>query len=99
MTTRSTGEITVTMAVRSTADVGEGPVWDGELGVLHWVDILAGAVHTTDLATGQPTPARPTPSSGPLFLVGKRRAFRSEPAEVLWQRPVRDSRRSVRQVN
>jgi sugar lactone lactonase YvrE len=40
------------VAVRARARVGEGPVWDAAPGVLHWVDILAGQLHTSDLATG-----------------------------------------------
>jgi sugar lactone lactonase YvrE len=35
------------------AELGEGPVWDPEAGRLLWVDILAGAVHTLDPATGE----------------------------------------------
>ena len=34
------------------AQVGEGPVWDEEYGLLWWVDIPAGLVHTSDLASG-----------------------------------------------
>ncbi|MEV0948697.1 SMP-30/gluconolactonase/LRE family protein [Rhodococcus sp. NPDC049939] len=33
------------------AHVGEGPVWDDRTGVLHWVDIFRGRVHTTDFET------------------------------------------------
>ena len=33
-------------------ELGEGPMWDNRRGVLMWVDIWAGAVHSTDLATG-----------------------------------------------
>jgi sugar lactone lactonase YvrE len=40
------------VAVRAGARVGEGPVWSPEPGLLHWVDILAGDVHTLDPATG-----------------------------------------------
>ncbi|MEV4263983.1 SMP-30/gluconolactonase/LRE family protein [Kribbella sp. NPDC049584] len=46
---------TVRLAVRAEARVGEGPVWDPGSGRLHWVDILAGAVHTSDLANGWTT--------------------------------------------
>jgi sugar lactone lactonase YvrE len=35
------------------AELGEGPLWDPEAGRLLWVDILAGAVHTLDPATGE----------------------------------------------
>ena len=46
---------TVRVAVRAAARVGEGPVWDRAGDRLHWVDILAGAVHTSDLNTGATT--------------------------------------------
>lgn len=42
-----TTHIRLDVAVRARARVGEGPVWDGRTGELHWVDILAGEVHTT----------------------------------------------------
>lgn len=34
------------IVVRGGDEVGEGPVWDEQSGVLHWVDIPTGAVHT-----------------------------------------------------
>lgn len=43
---------TVTVGVPAAARVGEGPVWDAAADRLHWVDILAGAVHTSDLGSG-----------------------------------------------
>jgi sugar lactone lactonase YvrE len=43
------------VAVRATARVGEGPVWDTMANRLHWVDILAGQIHTSDLDTGATT--------------------------------------------
>ena len=46
---------TVTVVVPSSARVGEGPVWDAAANRLHWVDILAGAVHTSDLRSGDTT--------------------------------------------
>jgi sugar lactone lactonase YvrE len=33
-------------------ELGEGPVWDADRGVLWWVDILGGAVHRFDPAAG-----------------------------------------------
>jgi len=46
---------TISVAVAASARVGEGPVWDSAGDRLHWVDILAGAVHTSDLHSGQTT--------------------------------------------
>ena len=43
------------VVVPADAVVGEGPVWDHRTGHLVWVDILAGAIHETDLATGHQT--------------------------------------------
>jgi sugar lactone lactonase YvrE len=40
------------LAVRATAAVGEGPLWDPETRQLHWVDIDSGAVHHSNLDTG-----------------------------------------------
>ncbi|MCS7011321.1 MAG: SMP-30/gluconolactonase/LRE family protein [Anaerolineales bacterium] len=34
------------------ADLGEGPAWDARRGVLYWVDIHLGCLHTFDLASG-----------------------------------------------
>lgn len=43
----------IRVAVPSHSRVGEGPVWyDGKL---HWVDILAGTIHTSDLGSGVTT--------------------------------------------
>lgn len=41
----------VTVAVRAAALLGEGPLW--HQGRLHWVDILAPALHRSDPATGE----------------------------------------------
>ncbi|MER7498735.1 SMP-30/gluconolactonase/LRE family protein [Nonomuraea pusilla] len=44
---------TAGIAVPGRARVGEGPVWDAVTGRLHWVDIPAGHLHTSDPATGR----------------------------------------------
>jgi sugar lactone lactonase YvrE len=35
------------------ANLGEGPAWDAKAGVLYWVDIHAGDLHTFDPASGE----------------------------------------------
>jgi sugar lactone lactonase YvrE len=41
-----------TLVVSRRAECGEGPVWDGAAGVLHWVDIVRGEILRTDPETG-----------------------------------------------
>ncbi|MFJ5899506.1 SMP-30/gluconolactonase/LRE family protein [Streptomyces sp. NPDC093064] len=41
------------IAIPGKATVGEGPVWDAAVGRLHWVDIPAGHIHTSNPATGR----------------------------------------------
>jgi sugar lactone lactonase YvrE len=74
------GEPTITRAVAATSRVGEGPVWSD--GCLHWVDILAGAVHVSDLATGATTTVTvPTwvgaavPAAGGGYVAATREGF------------------------
>jgi sugar lactone lactonase YvrE len=43
------------VAVPAQCQLGEGPVWDPDRGLLWWVDILAGHVHAVDPATGART--------------------------------------------
>jgi sugar lactone lactonase YvrE len=40
------------VAVSAQCQLGEGPVWDPERGLLWWVDILAGHVHSINPSTG-----------------------------------------------
>ncbi|WP_231998901.1 SMP-30/gluconolactonase/LRE family protein [Nocardioides baekrokdamisoli] len=40
----------MSVAVKVRSRVGEGPTWSGD--ALHWVDILAGRIHRSDLASG-----------------------------------------------
>lgn len=40
------------VVVPATAVVGEGPLWDDDGGLLHWVDIPAGRIHSSDVVTG-----------------------------------------------
>lgn len=46
-------DLDIRVAVQSSSRVGEGPVWYA--GRLHWVDILSGDVHVSDLGTGTST--------------------------------------------
>ncbi|MFN6953456.1 MAG: SMP-30/gluconolactonase/LRE family protein [Acetobacteraceae bacterium] len=43
----------VSVAVRSDALLGEGPLWDAAARRLTWVDILAPAIHVSDPASGE----------------------------------------------
>lgn len=43
----------VKLVVDLRAQVGEGPIWDEEKGVLYWVDILSSMVYVYDPATGE----------------------------------------------
>ncbi|MGW3510067.1 SMP-30/gluconolactonase/LRE family protein [Streptomyces sp. NPDC000994] len=43
------------VAIPGRARVGEGPVWDVAGSRLHWVDIAAGHIHTSDPVTGRTT--------------------------------------------
>jgi sugar lactone lactonase YvrE len=40
------------VVIRASAETGEGPVWDARTGELVWVDIPAGVLHRSDVATG-----------------------------------------------
>lgn len=42
----------VDVAVSRRTVCGEGPIWDAENGILHWVDIIPGEIYATDVATG-----------------------------------------------
>lgn len=43
---------TTTVAVKSAAEVGEGPFWVPGDNIVHWVDIVSGHILTTDYGTG-----------------------------------------------
>ncbi|MFE4799392.1 SMP-30/gluconolactonase/LRE family protein [Streptomyces sp. NPDC056708] len=45
----------IEVAVRESAELGEGPTWDPAFGRLVWVDILGSRVHTYDPASGRRT--------------------------------------------
>lgn len=45
----------VELVVPARADVGEGPLWDHRCGLLYWVDITPGHLHSLDPATGATT--------------------------------------------
>lgn len=61
------------------AELGEGPTWDGIHGVVHWLDILVGRLHTFDPATlddsfinlGEPTGCAVRRKDG-RFVLGMR---------------------------
>lgn len=50
-----TRELEAEVAVSAQCQVGEGPVWDPDRGLLWWVDLLAGSVHAIDPSTGART--------------------------------------------
>jgi sugar lactone lactonase YvrE len=56
----------VRVAVRATARVGEGPVWDPVRQVLRWVDIPAGLVHASRMVTGETAAATTTTMRLPM---------------------------------
>ncbi|MET7330883.1 SMP-30/gluconolactonase/LRE family protein [Nonomuraea sp. NPDC005650] len=72
----------IEVAVPGRARVGEGPVWDAGTGRLHWVDIPAGHLHTSDPATGRTSSVElPTlvgaavPRRGGGFVAATREGF------------------------
>ena len=50
-----TREFEAEVAVSAQCQLGEGPVWDPDRGLLWWVDLLAGTVHAIDPSTGART--------------------------------------------
>jgi sugar lactone lactonase YvrE len=50
-----TRELEAEVAVSAQCQLGEGPVWDPDRGLLRWVDLLAGSVHAIDPSTGART--------------------------------------------
>lgn len=65
------GDVDVVVHLR--ARLGEGPRWDHRLGVLAWVDILAGLVHRTDPDTGDTASVPVDGTVGALALHGSDR--------------------------
>jgi len=47
-----TADVDITIAFPGTARVAEGPFWNDRTRCLHWVDILAGSIHTGDPLAG-----------------------------------------------
>ncbi|MGC9537604.1 SMP-30/gluconolactonase/LRE family protein [Streptomyces sp. UG1] len=41
------------VAVRAEAELGEGPTWDADRGLLLWIDILGSRIHTFDPVSGR----------------------------------------------
>jgi sugar lactone lactonase YvrE len=48
-----TRKLTAELAVPSQCELAEGPFWDAGRGLMRWVDILRGQVHSLEMATGQ----------------------------------------------
>lgn len=58
----------VDVALAANADLAEGPVWDGDNGLLWWVDIFRGEVHRLDPSNGRDEVARLDGPVGSLAL-------------------------------
>ena len=80
----------VEVAYPGQAALGEGPLWDGDAGVLRWVDINGQMLHELDPASGEdhslslarPVTAVALSASGPLLLALSDRLARLAPGEV-----------------
>ena len=44
---------TAELVLDSRAELGEGPIWDDELGILYWVDSRGDSLNTFDPASGE----------------------------------------------
>jgi sugar lactone lactonase YvrE len=82
----------VTVAFPGVARVGEGPVWEARSGLLHWVDILAGEIHTADPESRrQRVIALPTlvgavaPRSSGGFVAATREGFAAVELDESWK--------------
>lgn len=58
----------VELAVDAHAGLGEGPIWEARTARLHWVDVMAGLVHSYDPATGDDSVVRLGAPVGSLAL-------------------------------
>ena len=63
-----TSAVSVELLVSDRADVGEGPLWDSEAGLLYWVDISRGDLHSWNPRTGSQMVTETGQSLGSIAL-------------------------------
>lgn len=87
--------IDIAVAIPAAARVGEGPFWDPGTGRLHWVDILAGTIHTSDPnSPGQHVITLPTlvgaavPKVSGGFVAATTEGFTDVSPDGTWATPV-----------